>query len=114
MHSTVMTPFVAFMLSSGDDGYIMTHEVQITLWMHVPVTIMELGTEDPTHFLRELFGLVALKAMTTVIVLAKIQDTQRENIVPKIACRMRQVMMEGRPRNKKEQRKHRSRATSRR
>lgn len=109
-----MTPFVAFVFRLGDVGHCITHEAQMTVWMLDPATIMELGMEEPTHFRRELFGLVALKAITTVIVLAKMHDTQRENVIPNIACRIRQVMVVGRPMNKKEQRKQKRRATRRR
>lgn len=63
----------------------------------------------PKHFLIVFPGLVARKARTTVMVLAKTQETEMEKMVLKMVCLKRQVTFPGQPMNKKEQRKQRRR-----
>lgn len=60
----------------------------------------------PTHHLMRFPGFVAMKARTTVMVLANTQDTAIEKTTPKTACRRRHVTVPGHPRKRKEQRKH--------
>ncbi|XP_040191932.1 vomeronasal type-2 receptor 26-like [Rana temporaria] len=45
-----------------------------------------LGSLTPTHFLQELPGLVALKAMKTMMVLARIEDAEMVKGTPKVTC----------------------------
>ena len=72
---------------------------------------MEGATLFPTHFLRLDPGLVAMKARTTMMVFANMEDTAAEKMMPKRGCRRRQESFPGFSRNSKEVRKQSSRET---
>lgn len=72
-----------------------------------------LGSLTPTHFLQELPGLVALKAMKTMMVLARIEDAEMVKGIPKVTCCSIQVISTGRPRNRNTERKLSMRERSR-
>lgn len=73
----------------------------------------ELGAPDTNHCLILFPGAVALKARTTVMVLAKTVDTATVNTMANVVCWRMQVAVLGRPRKSREQRKHRHREASR-
>ena len=50
-----------------------------------------------------------MKAKTTMMVLAKMEDTAIVNTIPNVVCLRRQVADEGRPMKSKEQRKQKLR-----
>ena len=67
----------------------------------------------PIHFLALFPGLVAMKANTTVMVLAKTQATARVKMMPNTICLRRQVTFPGHPMKRRGQRKQMRREESR-
>ena len=66
---------------------------------------MEVASLFPTHFLMLEPGLVAMKATTTVMVLANTLETATEKIKPNTGCWRRQDNFPGCPMKRKEERK---------
>lgn len=64
-------------------------------------------TQRLVHIFSRLPGFVAMKANTTVIVFAKMQETQSVKTMPNADCRRRHFSAWGTPMKAKEQRKHR-------
>lgn len=84
----------------------MTQEIHKATWTNEQPMRIALGRLGPILFLSLASGLVALKADTTVMVLARVVDTQTVKIIPKAACRRAQVTGTGWPMNMNGQRKH--------
>lgn len=98
---------------TGKGGEVNSQTPQMPAWIREQERIIELASPFPTHFLMLDPGLVAMKATTTVMVLANTQEMATEKIMPKAVCRRRQVTFLGFPIKSKEQRKQKSRATRR-
>ncbi|KAJ1121229.1 hypothetical protein NDU88_009347 [Pleurodeles waltl] len=91
--------------NSGKGGDINNQITQMRTWASEQETTIDHGVFDPSHLLAWLLGFVALKAVTTTIVLARIEETLMEKTIPNMVCRSMQVYFRGLPTKMKVQRK---------
>ncbi|KAF7235451.1 Immunoglobulin alpha-2 heavy chain [Varanus komodoensis] len=79
------------MSKSGNGAEVPSQMAQSRAWMREQERTMELASPFPTHFLILEPGLVAMKATTTVIVLASTEEIAKEKMTPKAECWRKQV-----------------------
>ena len=105
LHCRTISPGWECMSESGNGGENPSQTLQMTTWTQEQEMTMELAKLFPSHLLTLLPGFVARKASTTVMVLAKTEETATEKMMQKAVCRRRQVTFLGLPMKRKEDKK---------
>ena len=102
--------FVSLPIKGGD----VTNQIpQRTIWIRVQMGMAKLGAPATNIPLILLPGVVSLKAMTTVIVLANTVEMATVKNTPNVVCCRMQVAWLGCPMKSNEQRKQKTREMSR-
>ena len=113
LHSTMISLPREEKSMFGNGGEVTSQKAQVIAWMRGQARTMEFASCLPKSFLAMFPGLVAMKARTTVTVLAKMEETPTVKVMLKIVCRRRQETFVGFPMKRNEQRKQRRRETRR-
>lgn len=98
---------------SGKGGYVPSQTAQMHTWMREPLMTIAFESQVTIHVHHALPGLMALKAISTMKVFAKIAEIATETTTPKTACLKTQVTFLGWSMNINEQKKQSIRETSR-
>lgn len=107
LHSKLINLNWYLVLSSGNGGASDCQEIHKISCKREQMDIIRNETQGLVHLLNLLPGLVAMKAKTTMMVLAKMQEIQRVKIMPNAECLRRHVSFWGGPMKAKEQKKQR-------
>lgn len=105
LHSSIISSATDIISASGKGGVFASHNIQMTAWTREQESTIVVANFFPTHFFILDPGLVARKAKTTMMVLAKMHDTATEKMSPKVICRKRHIIAPGLKRNCNAQRK---------
>lgn len=109
LHFAMISLASDWISKSGYGGEVVIHTTQMPVWIRELTRIVKTETFLPSHLLMLDPGLEAMKATTTMIVLANTQEIATEKMMPKADCWRKQVTLLGFPRNRKEDRKQRRR-----
>lgn len=82
-HSTIIVSLMNLLLYEARGGLVVNHMMQISACTHVHRITLDLCLTGPNHFMTLLPGMVALKAIKTTTVFAKMHEIQSVKLIPK-------------------------------
>jgi len=87
-HSTIIVALINLVLYAATGGLVVNHIMQISACTKVHKITLDLCLAGPNHFMTLLPGRVALNAIKTTTVFAKMHEIQRVKLIPKAGYRV--------------------------